>query len=347
MVYSIQHIISAIGSEKCNLKNPEFSEITWLCLDSRHVFSPKETLYFALKGDQHDGHDFISEVYHKGVRNFVVETDYENKEYFKDCNVIFVKNSLTALQKLAAFHRKSFKNLLCIGITGSNGKTTVKEWLGMMLTQNRVVRSPKSYNSQTGVPLSLWLIDESYDTGIFEAGISKNGEMDSLANMIQPEIGILTNIGEAHASGFQSMIQKLEEKMKLFRGCKAIIFPADDGLISERMEKIYPDKKKISWGREGNFLKWTATEKKENKSVLFLEKDKIPFSLELPFNNEASLQNVLSCVTLLLYLDYSTEEIQKNIRLLHNLDMRLELKQENKTVFLSMIHITQIFNPLL
>ena len=137
-----------------------------------------------------------------------------------------------------------------------------------------MVRSPKSYNSQTGVPLSLWLIGESYDTGIFEAGISKNGEMDSLANMIQPEIGILTNIGEAHASGFQSMIQKLEEKMKLFRGCKAIIFPADDGLISERMEKIYPDKKKISWGREGNFLKWTATEKKENKSVLFLEKDR-------------------------------------------------------------------------
>jgi alanine racemase len=327
MVYSIQHIISAIGPEKYNVKNPQYSEITWLCLDSRHVFSPKETLYFALKGDQHDGHDFISEVYHKGVRNFVVETDYEIKEYFKDCNVILVKNSLTALQKLAAFHRNSFKNLLCIGITGSNGKTTVKEWLGMMLTQNRVVRSPKSYNSQTGVPLSLWLIDESYDTGIFEAGISKNGEMDSLANMIQPEIGILTNIGEAHASGFQSMIQKLEEKMKLFKSCKAIIFPADDGLISERMEKIFPKKKKISWGRDGNFLKWTGTEKKENKSVLFLEKDKIPFSLELPFTNEASLQNVLSCVTLLLYLDYTTEEIQKNIRMLHNLDMRLELKQ--------------------
>ena len=193
----MNHIASIIGSISVVAE----TAVEYLLLDSRKVYSPAASLFFALKGPRRDGHQFIPELYKKGVRNFVISEEQDVSVY-PDANFIVVSDTLAALQQLAVYHRSRF-DIPVIGITGSNGKTIVKEWLYQLLHEEYViVRSPKSYNSQIGVPLSIWQMDEQYTLGIFEAGISQPGEMETLEKIIQPTIGVLTNIGEAHNEGF-------------------------------------------------------------------------------------------------------------------------------------------------
>ncbi len=215
--------IEAIISDKQTIADEIIIE--HLFLDSRKVHSAASSLFFALKSQRRDGHQFIPELYKKGIRNFVV-SEAINRTAYPGSNFIFVKNTLGALQKLGTTHRSQF-TIPVIGITGSNGKTIVKEWLYQLLQQDHnIVRSPKSYNSQIGVPLSVWQMNEQNTLAIFEAGISQPGEMEKLEKIIKPTIGILTNIGEAHSEGFQSQEEKLKEKLKLFKSADILIaFP--------------------------------------------------------------------------------------------------------------------------
>ena len=204
-----------------------------LAIDSRNIEQPETALFIALKTGSRDGHNYINDAYAKGVRNFLtcVTTD---SSIYPAANIILVKDTLTALQQIAAAHRKQFR-VPVIGITGSNGKTIVKEWLYQLLgAQFNIVRSPKSYNSQVGVPLSVWQMNKDNSLGIFEAGISQPGEMDKLEKIIQPTIGIFTNIGEAHNEGFMNIRQKINEKLLLFPHAKQLIYCADNATINVR-----------------------------------------------------------------------------------------------------------------
>ena len=191
-------------------------DILHLLTDSRRIYAPSHSLFFALKGERRDGHQFIAEAYASGLRNFVIAEEMPFTD-FPGANFLTVKDTLSALQELAAFHRSQF-SIPVIGITGSNGKTIVKEWLYQLMHEDlSIVRSPRSYNSQLGVPLSVWLMNEHHQLAIFEAGISRKGEMEKLERIIQPTIGVLTSLGTAHSEGFDSMLEKANEKRILFR----------------------------------------------------------------------------------------------------------------------------------
>ncbi|MEG1686131.1 MAG: Mur ligase family protein, partial [Bacteroides sp.] len=215
MSYSIDSITKLIGAKRVGTRE---AQIDWLLTDSRSLCFPEETLFFALKSNRNDGRKYVDELYARGVRNFVVSNLSENIER-EDANYLMVSNPLKALQKLAEQHRKLFQTPV-IGVTGSNGKTVVKEWLYQLLSPEKVItRSPRSYNSQIGVPLSVWLMNEQTELSIFEAGISEMGEMRVLQSIIQPTIGILTNIGGAHQENFFSLQEKCMEKLSLFKDC--------------------------------------------------------------------------------------------------------------------------------
>ena len=217
--YLINHIVEILAA-KAILPNPDVV-IRKLLTDSRTVVDPEGSLFFAINA-QRNGHNFIAHAYQNGIRNFVV-SENGNFDAYADSNFLCVDNTLKALQKLAIFHRNEH-DLEVIGITGSNGKTIVKEWLFQLLNADfHIVRSPKSFNSQIGVPLSVWQITDDDNLGVFEAGISKPGEMEALASIINPTIGILTNIGAAHAEGFSSKAEKLREKLKLFSNVDLLI----------------------------------------------------------------------------------------------------------------------------
>lgn len=295
MKYTLDHIARIVGSASKADPNP----VEYLLLDSRKVYSPATSLFFALKGERRNGHRFIAEVYKKGVRSFVISEPVDTALY-PDASFLVVNDTLQALQQLAAFHRRQF-TIPVIGITGSNGKTIVKEWLYQLLHKDySIVRSPRSYNSQIGVPLSIWQMNAQHELAIFEAGISKPGEMARLEEMIQPTIGILTNIGEAHSEGFASLRQKEEEKRILFKNAK---LPAPLLVIDVQ-------------SRDGT----TTISAKLNK-----EQHVIPITI--PFTDEASVQNAITCWQLMLMLGYDNETIQSRMTSLQPVNMRLELKK--------------------
>src|SRR6185295_18640743 len=215
-MYTIENIANILQSPS-RLEKKD-AEIAQLLTDSRRIIFPETSLFFPIISQRRDAHIFIPEVYERGVRNFVVQKNFDISG-FAEGNFIFVDDTLDALQQLAAHHRRQFAYPV-IAITGSNGKTIVKEWLHQLLSPDySIVRSPRSYNSQLGVPLSVWQMNEDADLAIFEAGISMPGEMQKLADIIKPNIGILTNIGNAHGENFISIEQKAAEKCKLFAGC--------------------------------------------------------------------------------------------------------------------------------
>jgi alanine racemase len=231
MNYTIEKITTLIGARRIGTAD---AQIGWLLTDSRSLCFPEETLFFALKTARNDGHRYISDLYRRGVRNFVVATEaapiWEQIE--GACNFLVVPSPLEALQRLAERHRDEF-NIPIVGITGSNGKTMVKEWLYQLLSPSMAVtRSPKSYNSQIGVPLSVWLLSEQTQVGLFEAGISQPDEMAPLSDIIQPTIGVLTSLGTAHQENFRSMEEKCMEKMQLFSHAKVLVYNSDDDVIS-------------------------------------------------------------------------------------------------------------------
>jgi len=294
--YSIKHIAAIVGSAS----NVRGSDIEYLILDSRKIYSPAVSLFFALKGTRRNGHQFIAEVYKRGVRNFVISEEPDTAAY-PEANFILVGDTLKALQQLTAWHRKQF-TIPVIGITGSNGKTIVKEWLYQLLHMDfNIVRSPKSYNSQIGVPLSVWQMNEQHTLGIFEAGISQPGEMEKLEQIIQPTIGVLTNIGEAHSEGFTSLEQKEAEKRILFKNA-----------------------------REPQRLEIVEIKKQADSSTIIAKQPDTSagkISISIPFTDDASVQNAITCWQVMLLLGCNNETIKSRMKGLLPVNMRLELKK--------------------
>lgn len=301
-----------------------------LLTDSRKVSIRQGALFVAIKGDFHDGHDYIDKLYEDGIRQFLVESGDKTKyNHLTEANVIRTGNSLVALQKITAFHRSRF-SIPIIGITGSNGKTIVKEWLSQMLSAKlRVVKSPKSYNSQLGVPLSVWQLSNQHQIGVFEAGISESGEMDKIEIVLQPTIGVFTNIGSAHDKGFTSQDEKIHEKAKLFKNSQVVIYCRDHEAIHQVLSnQIRPPQKLFSWS-EGQsadvFIKDSYDH--ENMTALEMEFNENRMFFKVPFHDPASLENVINCICVCLYLNFDRKLIQESLMALNQVSMRLALKQ--------------------
>jgi alanine racemase len=318
-VYTIESICKIVKGRF--LQHVDSAPITHLVFDSRQVSFADTSLFFAFQTNRQDGHNYIQKTYQKGVRNFIVSKQLDG-QFFEDANIILVPDAQKALQTLALIHRQQF-SIPVIGITGSNGKTIVKEWLYQLLhDDHNNVRSPKSYNSQIGVPVSVWQINKEHTLGIFEAGVSQAGEMKTLAAIIQPNIGVLTNIGEAHNEGFTSLQQKLEEKLKLFKDVDVLI------AHGEFLEDSFIDRKIFTWGKSGNNNFQIVNAKKErNKTVVQCIYKNEEISFTLPFTDEASIENCITCICVLYYLNYDKQKIQERLLRLHAVDMRLQLKQ--------------------
>ena len=295
-----------------------------LSIDSRSITDPKSTLFFAIKGIRHDGHHYIQELYDKGVRQFVIEYEIDHSA-FPEANVFLSKSSIEVLQHVATYHRNQFK-FNTIAITGSNGKTIVKEWLYQLLNPDfNIVKSPKSYNSQVGVPLSIWQINNKHDLGIFEAGISTIKEMEKLEHVIQPKFGIFTNIGSAHNEGFTSEKEKINEKLKLFSNVEKLIYCRDHEVIHNSI--IAHSMKSFSWGKhtESN-ITILNTDRSKGAMSMELEYNKQKLFLAFPFTDNASIENAMHCVAYLVLENFQPEIIKQKISELRHLKMRLELK---------------------
>jgi len=323
MVYSAEKICSCISGQF--LSKTTSAEAEYIVFDSRKTFFPARSVFFALVGERRDGHSFIGELYRKGVRCFVVSKPVQ-VEALPDAVVIKVEDTLSALQQLAGQHRRQFP-IPVIGITGSNGKTIVKEWLFQLLhNEYKIARSPRSYNSQVGVPLSVWQLNTEHTLGIFEAGISRPGEMVNLQKIIQPTIGVLTTIGEAHSEGFASREQKLREKADLFVQAEVVIYPADDSLVDTFMKHHF--RKTFSWGRRaGADLEVISVNKRGFETELQLKCGNETTGLLLPFTDDASVENAVICFCVLKYLQVPSGKIAAGIRQLTPVNMRLELKK--------------------
>ncbi len=326
MSYPIKNIATIIQGTGNLLVD---ADIEHLLTDSRKITFPSASLFFALHSNRRNGHSFINEVYERGVRNFVIDENI-NTSTFTDANFIKVKNTLTALQTLAAYHRSQFSELPVIGITGSNGKTIVKEWLYQLLRSNyQIVRSPRSYNSQIGVPLSVWQINKQHTLGIFEAGISTTEEMQKLQSIIQPTIGLFTSLGNAHNEGFTSLQEKANEKWKLFKQANIIICNKELlKLINE--DNIAINKKFITWSTTDKTatLFVSSVKKNSNTTQIHVCLDKNSnYHITIPFTDEASVENVITCCCVLHSLHFSEEEIALRLALLQPVEMRMQLKK--------------------
>jgi alanine racemase len=316
---SIKHIAFIIQAET---KIRYESEIEYLFIDSRKTVFPASSLFFAIAGPRRNGHEFIKELYERGVKNFVVQNTYDGP-FFPDANFLLVKDVLHGMQVLVAHHRQQF-TFPVIGITGSNGKTIVKEWLYQLLQEDyNIVRSPRSYNSQIGVPLSVWQINSKHTLGIFEAGISKVNEMQLLERIIRPTIGVLTNIGEAHNEGFENEEEKVNEKLKLFKDCKQLVYCMDLQLSG----KVPSQVQLFSWSRNSsNATVYIKDEiKKGSQTELEIVYQNESFLVVIPFVDAASVENGITCFCLLLLLGYDMSKISKRLKQIHPVQMRLQL----------------------
>ncbi len=316
-MYSIQKI-SDIVSGTIHAQGSNIS-VKHLVYDSRRIQFAESSLFFALITPQKNGHDFIEEAYQKGVRCFIV--NQLPVKSLKSANVIVVEDCLKAMQQLAAYHRAQFK-IPVIGITGSNGKTIVKEWLFQVLNEEyNIVRSPRSYNSQIGVPLSIWQMNTSHTLAIFEAGISEMDEMERLEKVIRPTIGILTNIGTAHDEGFPDRQTKLSEKLKLFSNCSLLIGPGKV-LRGDLKRKGW-----MTWGENSTDDFFVSDVRKTpGKTFFHIRYKENDCKIAIPFSDEASFENAVTCSSVLLSMGYSSSFIEEKMARLHAIDMRLQLK---------------------
>lgn len=319
------------------------AEIEHILLDSRKLLIPETSLFIPLVSERRNAHQYIEEMYQKGVSNFVVSEPMSTAQYPK-ANIILVKNSLQALHTLIAWHRHQFQ-IPVIGITGSNGKTIVKEWLFQLLEKDyNIVRSPKSYNSQIGVPLSVWQMKPENDLAIFEAGISQPGEMVNLEKIIRPTIGIFTNIGEAHNEGFLNIRQKVNEKLILFMKSDVLIYCKDYLALNECVNNFHNlvgkreidnDLQLLTWSRKTDAdLRIISVDKNDNHTRIDALYKQEPLFIRIPFVDEGSIENAIHCWALMLYLGKSQAVIQERMNLLGNIAMRLEMKQgiNNSTI---------------
>lgn len=320
-MYKITTLLENITSLRISL-SVEDARITDLIYDTRKVYNVGDALFFALV-NQRDGHDYIAEAYGKGIRNFVISQNDLQIACYPGSNFIWVADTLKAIQEIATFHRHQFAYPI-IGITGSNGKTIVKEWLYQLLSREyNCYQSPKSYNSQLGVALSLWQLSTDFDLAIIEAGISKVGEMDRLAQMIQPTMGVFTSLGTAHREGFTSSIEKAAEKWKLFDTASHVIAPA-----TAASNHISIDDKLLCWGFTADFFVHVLDlDKRSKETYISLRCKDESISIKVPFVDQASIENALTCVTVLFALAYSADVIAERIATLKPLEMRLQLKR--------------------
>lgn len=327
MVYTIEKVTTLIGARRYGDSE---SNVRWILTDSRSLCFPEETLFFAIRSGRNDGHKYIADLYRRGVRNFVVEELPQNwNEEYPEANFLKVPFALEALQRLAERHRDEF-NIPVVGITGSNGKTVVKEWLYQLLSPSMAVtRSPRSYNSQIGVPLSVWLLNEQSEVGVFEAGISQPGEMDALRDIIQPTVGVLTNLGAAHQENFKSMEDKCHEKLKLFHDSKAIVYPYDDEIVRKCVESYEYKGEQIAWSMKDSSVKMfvKSVDKKDTQTTISYVFNGKEASYTLPFIDEASIANSITCAAVALHLGLTTDEIAQRMPAIEPVAMRLEVKQ--------------------
>lgn len=334
MSYSIEIIAEHIAAKRVGDVE---AHIDWLLTDSRSLSFPEETLFFALNTKRNNGANYIPELYARGVRNFVIEGKEKGHQlhtnvelsHYPDSNFLVVANPLKALQKLAEQHRSQF-NVPVIGITGSNGKTIVKEWLHQLLSPDRAIaRSPRSYNSQIGVPLSVWQMNENSELAIFEAGISEVGEMRVLEHIIKPTIGIITSIGGAHQENFFSLQEKCLEKLQLFKNCDVIIYNGDNEMIVNCVGKSMLSAREIAWSciDKDKPLYINKIDKREDYTEIqyrYLEMDN---TYRIPFIDDASIENSLNCLAACVYLMLSPEQITERMGRLEPVAMRLEVKE--------------------
>ena len=303
--------------------------IDHLLTDSRKIILPKSSLFFALKSARRNGQEFIEEVYERRVRCFVVEKGFDYTA-FPEAVFLLVDDVLESLQELAAHHRSEF-NYPVIGITGSNGKTIVKEWLNELLEEDyKIIRSPRSYNSQIGVPLSVWEMNQQHTLAIFEAGISTTNEMATLESVIRPSIGILTNIGSAHSEGFRDEQEKLYEKIKLFSEAEYVV--AEYGIIPVNTL----DSKQFTWSftNAAADIYIATVEKKSAKTGLIIVYQQHRFDISIPFSDDASISNAVTCISLMVLLSYDIKTIESKLQLLKSVEMRLQLKTGVNNCFL-------------
>ena len=324
MTYTFVKIATLIGARRYGDHD---ANVRWLLTDSRSLCFPEETLFFALHTKRNDGHRYIDDLYRRGVRSFVVEQVPQHPQM--DANYLKVPSTLAALQRLAERHRDEF-SIPVVGITGSNGKTMVKEWLyQLLLPSQRIVRSPRSYNSQIGVPLSVWLLNEQTEVGIFEAGISQPGEMMALHDIIQPTVGVLTCLAAAHQENFRSMEEKCLEKLELMRDTEALVYPMDDNTVSRCIRRLNYGGERIGWSRTDSQAPFYVKEQSQNDQsthITYIYKGE-QGEYTIPFIDEASIEDSIICAATALHLGLSQEQIAERMPHLEPIAMRLEVKQ--------------------
>lgn len=328
MAYTLEQIASFVGARLCGCQNKAM-KIGRLLTDSRSLCFPESTLFFALETERNDGHKYISDLYKRGVRAFVVSRLQDEWTTLTDATFLQVVSPIRALQRLAERHRESF-DIPIIGITGSNGKTVVKEWLYQLLSKDSVVtRSPRSYNSQIGVPLSVWALTEQTEIGVFEAGISQPHEMDALQSIIQPTTGVFTYLGEAHQENFESLEQKVTEKLKLFKDSNTLVYCKDDIRLTKVLSSV---------AFKGNTFDWSF---KDENATLYVSSSKVcnnrteityifngtSHRYSIPFIDEASKVNSITCLAVCLLLGLTPNNIAERMAMLEPVAMRLEVKE--------------------
>ena len=327
MKYSIEKVTTLIGARRYGHSE---GNIRWLLTDSRSLCFPEETLFFALKTQRNDGHRYVGDLYRRGVRHFVVEQVPEHFDTsYPEADFLRVPHTLAALQRLAERHRDEF-NVPIVGITGSNGKTMVKEWLyQLLLPSQKIVRSPRSYNSQIGVPLSVWLLNEQTEVGIFEAGISQPGEMYALRDIIQPTVGVLTSLGAAHQENFRSMEEKCMEKLELMHDTEAMVYCSDNDIISRCIRRMQYKGEKIAWSQcdeqAALFVREITTKETSTRITYKWQDEENLFTI--PFIDEASIENAITCAAVALHLGLTPAQIADRMPLLEPVAMRLEVKE--------------------
>ncbi len=324
--YTIEQLASFCNARFTGVSSKEL--IHQVIIDSRKAKHFSHHLFVAIKGPHHDGHKFIEELYKKGFRNFLIGTSNFKLSDFPEANFLLTNNSLEAFQNIARNHRLQF-DLPIIGITGSNGKTIVKEWLSTCLQNHyRICKNPKSYNSQVGVSLSVLGLNSNDEIGVFEAGISQKGEMERLQSIIQPSLGIFTNIGQAHFENFNSIEEKIEEKLKLFSGVERLIYCKDHKEIHDAISQG-ATAELIAWSKQDRraFLYIKDISQKADRSILTLIHKEAEKIFTIPFNDEASIENCLHLICILISLNIRDIEIQNSLNLLQSLAMRMELKE--------------------
>ncbi|MEO6870349.1 MAG: bifunctional UDP-N-acetylmuramoyl-tripeptide:D-alanyl-D-alanine ligase/alanine racemase, partial [Ginsengibacter sp.] len=327
--YSISQVV-AITKGKWKKGKAQFNAPIYLSLDSRKISFPEQTIFFAIDNNARKPSELIPSFYKEGVRNFVTNNTEVNFVNCKDANFILVKDSVSALQKLATAHRHQLRKATVIGITGSNGKTIVKEWLNFLLSpQLKIYRSPRSYNSQIGVPLSVINTPSGIDLAIFEAGISQTNEMQTLQKIILPSIGILTNIGNAHDEGFKNKQEKIQEKISLFSTAKTIIYGSDDDEVEKELldlKKSKPQLELFSWSKKKKAtLQVKKIEQLKDQSIISGIYKRENLTISIPFIDRASIENAITCWCVVLLLFPKEKQIISRFKELFSIEMRLQL----------------------